>query len=1033
MKNISAWAIRHPVSPVVLFVVLLFMGLVAFVRMPITLNPDVAFPLVQVNVSQPGAAPQEIETQILQKIEGSIAGVGNIHNITSVAFEGTAKSFIEFQIGTPIDRAVADVRDAVAKVRSQLPNGIQEPIVQRVDVDGGPIAYYAVSTTEETEQELSWFVDNTVTKRLLAVPGVAQVGRSGGVNREIRIELDPARMQALGITAVDVNQQLRTLNMDSPGGRAQLGGGEQSIRVLGGARTAYALGDTQIALPGAGNRFARLRDIATVHDGVGEIRSISRLNGRDATTFSVAKAKGASDVTVMAAVERELDKVQKENPRVKLAKVFNTVDYTKEQYHSALMAFIEGSILAVIVVWFFLRDGRATAISALAIPLSAIPTFAFMQWMGFSLNGISLLALSLVAGVLVDDAIVEIENIVRHMRMGKSGFQAALDAADQIGLAVVATSCTIMAVFLPVSFMPGISGQYFIQFGLTVAAAVFFSLLVARLITPVIAAYTLKSERVADHKDGPIMAGYMRTLNWCLHNRWKTIGAGTVFFALSITGLLLIPTSFVPDSDFGAPNLSIELPTGVRLEDTAAASAAAYRIVARQPEVTSIVESIGEDDTGEIRTAQMYISLVPRNQRDVTQKEWEVRVMQELRTLPDAQIHFNKQNGGGGNGRDVNIYITGDDPVLTQHTAEKVVDEMRAMPELRDARINGDMQRPEILIKPRFDLAAQLGVTVSSISETIRIATLGDIDQNSAKFSLSDRQIPIRVSLLESTRRDLTTLENLPVPTAAGGAVPLKAVADISFGEGPTKVRRYNQSRRISLEADLTQGTALGTALKKIHQLPTLQHLPTGVRLVDVGDAEIMAELFTNFIIAITTGILMVFAVLVLLLARVLQPVTILSSLPLSIGGAVLALMATKHSLSLGVMIGFLMLMGIVAKNSILLVDFAIEEMRLGTDRWTALLEAGHKRARPIVMTTVAMVAGMLPVAIGIGGDNAFRGPMAIAVIGGLITSTALTLVIVPAAFTLIDDIERWLGPKFGRVLTTQAIERPASEPHPAG
>jgi hydrophobe/amphiphile efflux-1 (HAE1) family protein len=1032
MKNMSAWAIRHPVSPVVLFVVLLFMGLIAFVRLPITLNPDVAFPLVHVNVSQPGAAPQEIETQVIQKIEGSVAGVGNIHNITSLALEGTASTWIEFQIGTPIDRAVADVRDAVAKVRSNLPNGIQEPIVQRVDVDGGPIAYYAVSTTEQTEAQLSWFVDNTVTKRLLSIPGVAQVNRGGGVNREIRVELDPARMQALGITAVDVNLQLRTLNMDSPGGRAQIGGGEQSIRVLGGAHTALALGDTQISLPGAGNRFARLSDIATVHDGVGEIRSISRLNGRDATTFSVAKAKGASDVTVMAAVEKELAKVEKENPQVKMAKVFNTVDYTKEQYHSALAAFIEGSILAVLVVWFFLRDGRATAISALAIPLSAIPTFAFMQWMGFTLNNISLLALSLVAGVLVDDAIVEIENIVRHMRMGKSGFQAALDAADQIGLAVVATSCTIMAVFLPVSFMPGISGQYFIQFGLTVAAAVFFSLLVARLITPVIAAYTLKSERVADPTDGPIMAMYMRTLNWCIHNRWKTILAGTAFFALSVMGLMMIPKSFVPDADFGAPNLAIELPTGVRLEDTAAASAAAYKIVARQPEVTNIVESIGEDDSGEIRSAQLFISLVPRNQRNVTQKEWEDRVIKELRQLPDSQIHFNK-NGGGGGGRDVNIYITGDDPELTQHTAQKVVDEMRAMPELRDARINGDMQRPEILIKPRFDLAAQLGVTVSSISETIRIATLGDLDQNSAKFSLSDRQVPIRVSLLESTRRDLGTLENLPVPTASGGAVPLKAVADISFGEGPTKVRRYNQSRRISLEADLTSGTALGTALDKIHALPTIKHLPNGVRLVDVGDAEIMAELFTNFMIAITTGILMVFAVLVLLFARVLQPITILSSLPLSIGGAVLALMATRHSLSLGVMIGFLMLMGIVAKNSILLVDFAIEEMRLGKDRWTALLEAGHKRARPIVMTTVAMVAGMLPVAIGIGGDNAFRGPMAIAVIGGLITSTGLTLVIVPAAFTLIDDIERWLGPKFGRVLTTPTPERPASEPHPAG
>lgn len=1033
MKNMSAWAIRHPVSPVVLFVVLLFMGTVAFVRMPITLNPDIAFPLVHVIVSQPGAAPQEIETQVLQKVEGSVAGVGNIHNITSMAIEGEASTWIEFQIGTPIDRAVADVRDAVAKVRSNLPQGIQEPIVQRVDVDGGAIAYYAVGTTSQTEEQLSWFVENTVTKRLLAVPGVAQVSRGGGVNREIRIELDPARMQALGITAVDVNQQIRSLNLDSPGGRAQVGGGEQSIRVLGGARTAQALSDTLIALPGAGNRFARLSDIATVRDGVGEVRTVARLNGRDAITFGVMKAKGFSDVNVLNAVDKELDKVKSENPQVSMTKVFTTVDYTREQYNSALSAFIEGSILAVIVVWFFLRDRRATAISALAIPLSAIPTFAFMQLMGFSLNSISLLALSLVAGVLVDDAIVEIENIVRHMKMGKSGYRAALDAADQIGLAVVATSCTIMAVFLPVSFMPGISGQYFIQFGLTVAAAVFFSLLVARLITPVIAAYTLKSDGVAVHGDGPVMLGYLRVLNWCIHNRWKTIGAGTLFFALSIVGLMLIPKSFVPDADFGAPDLAIELPTGVRLEDTAAASAAAYKIVARQPEVQNVVESIGEGDSDEIRMAQMYIQLVPRKQRSVTQKEWEDRVIKELKTIPDAEMHFNKQSGGGG-GRDVNIYITGDDPELTQRTAEKVVDEMRAMPELRNARINGDLQRPEILIKPRFDLAAQLGVTVSSISETIRIATLGDLDQNSAKFSLRDRQVPIRVSLLESTRRDLTTLENLPVPTASGSAVPLKAVADIGFGEGPTKVRRYNQSRRISIESDLAPGMALGTALDKIHALPSLKNLPQGVRLVDVGDAEVMGELFSNFVIAITTGVLMVFAVLVLLFARVLQPVTILSSLPLSIGGAVLALMATRHSLSLGVMIGFLMLMGIVAKNSILLVDFAIEELRAGKDRVTALMEAGHKRARPIVMTTVAMVAGMLPVAIGFGGDNAFRGPMAIAVIGGLITSTGLTLVIVPAAFTLVDDIERWLGPKFGKVLVAQTHpELPASEPRPAG
>jgi multidrug efflux pump subunit AcrB len=1028
MKNISAWAIRHPVSPVVLFVVLLFMGIVAFVRLPITLNPDIAFPLVLVQVSQPGAAPQEIETQIVQKIEGAVAGIGNIHTINSLALESQGRTFIEFQIGTPIDRAVADVRDAVAKVRVSLPEGIQEPVVQRVDVDGGAIVYYALSTTSVSEQDLSWFVDNTITKRLLSVPGVAQVSRGGGVNREIRVELDPARMQALGITAVQVNQQLRQLNLDSPGGRAQVGGGEQAIRVLGGARTALALGDTQIML--SGGRFARLSDIANVRDSVGEIRSVSRLNGRKATTFGVYKAKGFSDVAVLDAVQKELAKIALDSPQVKVTQVFTTVDFTKETYRSAMSAFIEGSLLAVLVVWFFLRDMRATLISALAIPLSAIPTFAFMHWMEFSLNSISLLALSLVAGVLVDDAIVEIENIVRHMRMGKSGFQASLDAADQIGLAVVATSCTIIAVFLPVSFMGGITGQYFKQFGLTVAAAVFFSLLVARLITPVIAAYTLKSERVAVHADGPVMSWYLRALRWSVHHRWKTLAAGSVFFALSILGLMLIPKSFVPDSDFSNSDLHIELPPGVRLEDTAAASGAAYRIIAQQPEVTDVVESIGADEFGEVRTAELFISLVPPKQRHVSQKDWELRTLKLLKVIPDARINFQKQSGSSG--RDIIIYITGDEPALVQSSAERVVAEMRDLPVLREPRINGDMQRPEIVIRPHLDLAAQLGVTVASISQTIRIATLGDLDENSAKFSLSDRQVPIRVSLVEETRRDLGTLENLPVPTAAGGTVPLKSVANITFGEGPTKIRRYNQSRRVAIEADLN-GVELGTAMDRIYALPALKHLPQGVRLVETGDAEVMKELFTNFSIAMTTGVLMVFAVLVLLFARVLQPITILSSLPLSLGGAVLALALTRHSVSLGVMIGFLMLMGIVAKNSILLVDFAIEEMRAGKDRLAAVLEAGHKRARPIVMTTVAMVAGMLPVAVGLGGDEAFRGPMSIAVIGGLITSTGLTLVIVPAAFTVIDDIERWLGPKFGRVLVAQPPAASApSQPHPA-
>ncbi len=1027
MKNMSAWAIRHPITPIVLFVVLTFMGAVAFTRLPINENPDVSFPFVQVLITQPGAAPVEIEKQILQKVEGSVAGVVGVRNITSRAIEGQAWTGIEFQIGTPIDRAVSDVRDAVSRIRAELPQSIQEPQVIREDVDGDAIVRYGVSTPTRTIEQLSWFVDNTVSKTLLGASGVAKVDRSGGVDREMRVDLDPARMEALGVTAVQVNDAMRALNQDAPGGRAQVAGGEQSIRVLGGAHSAAALGATQIQIPGG--RFVRLSDIADVHDGVAEIRSLARLNGRPATLFGVYKAKGFSDVSTLKAVEKKIDEIRAENPDVSITQVFTTVDSTKRQYKSSMEALIEGSILAVVVVFFFLREWRATAISALAIPLSAIPTFAFMSFMGFTLNGVSLLALSLVAGVLVDDAIVEIENIVRHMRMGKSGFQAALDAADEIGLAVVATSATIIAVFLPVSFMGGITGQFFREFGLTVASAVFFSLLVARLVTPVIAAYTLRADQVHEEHDGPVMRWYQRLLERCVRNRVKTVLAGVGFFVVAMVLFATsISTTFNPPPDQSYSRLEIELPPGVRIEDTARVSAAAAAVVRRHPEVTSVVEMVGADDDGQVRNASLRVSLVPIEKRAMSQKQWEEAVEPELKAIPDARISFSGENGNGG---DLQIFVVGDDGALTEAKARDIVADMQKLPMLRSATIKGDMPRPEIVVRPRFDIAAQLGVTVEAISQTIRIATLGDLPQFGAKFSLSDRQVPIRVSLVESARTNLAVLENLPVPTSGGRTVPLKAVADVSFGQGPSAVRRYNQSRRMMIIADLARGAVLGDATKAIKALPVVKNLPAGVRVVWTGNAEYQQELFDNFALAIGAGVLMVFAVLVLLFARVFQPITILSALPLSLAGVAIALLVTRNPMSLPVIIGILMLMGIVGKNSILLVDFAIEEMKKGRTRLDALLDAGHKRARPIVMTSVAMIAGMLPTAIGLGGDSSFRRPMAVAVIGGIITSTALTLVVVPAAFSLMDSLETRVGPFFARLIARDAHATPVP-PAPA-
>jgi hydrophobe/amphiphile efflux-1 (HAE1) family protein len=1020
LRRLSAWAITHPIFPLVMFAVLLVYGVVAFIRLPITLNPDISAPFVEVTISQPGAAPAELETQVLQRIEGAVANVGNVKNIRSWAIEGVASTVVEFQIGTPVDRATTDVRDAVARVRADLPQGILEPQVRRIDIDGDAMAYFAISTTGMSEEQLSWFVDGTVTKRLLAVQGVAQVNRSGGVTREIRVDLDPARMESFGLTAGEVNEQLRQINMNAAGGRAQVGGAEQSIRVLGAARDASQLGDVHLSLPDG--RVVRLSDIAEVRDGVEEVRSISRLNGRPATTIAVFKAKGASDVDTLRRVQAELAKINAETPSITLKLVFTTVDFTQESYNSSIEALIEGAILAVVVVFVFLRDWRATAISALAIPLAALPTFGAMQLFGFTLNQMTLLALSLITGVLVDDAIVEIENIVRHMKMGKSAYRAAMDAADEIGLAVVACSMTIIAVFLPVSFMSGIIGQFFIQFGFTVAVAVFMSLLVARLISPLLAAYTLRPHVNSPSADGPLMEWYLRTLRWSVAHRGKTVAIGFAIFVLSFVGLLLIPKTFVPENDNSSSTLNVELPPGVLLSQTAATSAKAYAIISRHPEVISVVESIGEDEDGEVRNANLYVQLVPPSQRNLSQKDWEAKVAKELLVIPDARLQFQKQSDSG---HDLNLYVVGNNPELVERTAREAIVEMRTLKELKEPRIDGEMARPELVVHPHLDVAAQLGVTVSNISETVRLATLGDLPQNNAKFSLPDRQIPIRVSLIESARRNLSAIENLPVRTTSGGAVPLKAVADIGFGQGPSRVRRYNQVRRISLEADLNN-SQLGTALDKVHALPIYKNMPTGVQIIEVGQAQYMQELFTSFVLALVAGIMMVFAVLVLLFARVFQPITILSALPLSIGGAVLGLVVTHSPFSLSAVLGMLMLMGIVAKNSILLVDFAIEEMRAGKDRLTALLEAGHKRARPIVMTSVAMIAGMTPVALRLGAGSAFQSQMAIAVIGGLVTSTGLTLVMVPAVFTWLDDLERWAGGKIGNRLIT--VPTPAEQ-----
>ncbi len=1030
-RNISAWAIRNPVATAVLFLLLTAAGLFAYPGLRINNTPDIDLPAVVVTVAQPGAAPTELETQVTRRVEDAVAGLGEVKHITSTVVDGASTTAIEFVLGKDIDRATNDVRNKVAQIRSDLPAGIREPVVTRVEVTGGAIVTYTVAAPALSDERLSWFVDDTVAKALLSVPGVGQVNRVGGVDREVRVALRPDRLLALGITANQVNEQLRALNVNLPGGRGTLGEGEQAIRTLGSAPSVEALRERPIVLPGG--RTARLGEIAEVSDATAEVRTAARLDGRPVVGFEVLRTRDSSEVRVASGVAARLAALEAEHPGVEIRRVAATVDFVLAGYRGAVEALAIGAGLAVLVVWLFLRDWRATAIASLAMPLSLVPTFFVMRWLGFSLNNVTLLGLTLVVGVLVDDAIVEIENIVRHLRGRADGnaYEAALDASAEIGLAVVATTATILAVFVPVAFMPGIPGQFFRQFGLTVAAAVFFSLVVARLLTPLLGAYFLKAKpgRLASAEevgDGAVGRRYIGLLGWCLRHRWATLGAAAGFFAASVALVPLIPRDFVPAPDRGRSALAIELAPGATLPETEAVAQEATRILKARPEVASVFASLGTRATGAVggpglgnttregepRTANLTATLVPRRERGLSQQQFEAAVRPELeRRLPGARVRF---GADGQSGAKLAITLVGEDAGALAAAARELERQMRTVPQLAGARSTASLARPELQIVPRDARAAELGVSPAAIATTARIATVGDIEQNLARFNLPDRQIPIRVMLEEAARDDLDRLRTLRVEGRAGLAVPLDAVAEVRHGAGPAQIDRLDRVRKATVEAELN-GLPLGEATRLVAELPIMRNPPAGVRERATGDKEVMAELFGGFAVALATGVGLVYLVLVLLFGGFGQPMTIMSALPLSLGGALMALLLAQKALGVSAVIGVLMLMGIVAKNSILLVEYAIEARRAGMPRGTALVEAARMRARPIVMTTIAMTAGMAHIAAGVGADSEFRAPMALVVIGGLVTSTLLSLVVVPVVYALVDDAWEWIARRFRR------------------
>ncbi|MGJ4907540.1 efflux RND transporter permease subunit [Bradyrhizobium sp. HKCCYLS2033] len=1018
--NISAWSIRNPLPSILFSIILLILGWMSFTKLAVTRLPNADIPVISVAVAQFGAAPSELESQVTKIIEDGVSGVEGARHIQSLITDGLSVTTITFALETNTDRAINDVKDAVTRVRSDLPQNVTEPLISRVDKIGLPIVTYAAISPGKTPEQLSFFVDDVVKRELQGVRGVSQVERIGGVEREILVSLDPDRLQAMGLTAVNVSQSLRGTNVDVAGGRAEIGKNDQAIRTLAGAKTLNELSNTMIPLFGGGE--VRLADLGTVTDTIADRRTFARFNGEPVVALGIKRAKGASDVVVAAAVQKRIDQVRAAHPDVELKLIDTSVDFTKGNYEAAISTLFEGAILAVIIVLLFLRDFRATMIAAISLPLSIFPAFWAMDILGFSLNMVSFLAITLSTGILVDDAIVEIENIVRHMRMGKSPYRAALDAADEIGLAVIAISLTIIAIFAPASFMSGIAGQFFKQFGITVSVQVFFSLLAARFVTPMLAAYFLKHHDHDDPPPGFILRAYQRIVTWSVKHYFITVLLGIGIFAGSIWSTTLLSQGFLPAQDAARSLLAIELPPGAQLAYTEKVTEDIVARLRKRPEVRSVFVDGGRlQGAMEVRRAGMIVNYTPKTERKITQKELELEITKDLETIPDIRFWFTDENGL----RPIKLVLTGSDPKLVDNVASELASQMKRIPIISNVVSDTSLDRPELRVQPRADLAARLGVSTESLSQTIRVATIGDVGPALAKYDAGGRLVPIRVQLEDAARSDVKILEQLRVPLGQygeKGGVPLAVVADIKLDQGPTSISRYDRGRQATVAADLVGLAALGDATRQIDELPVRKSMPASVKLIPSDDAESLNELASGFITAITAGLMIVYAVLVLLFGTFLQPITILFSLPLSIGGAIGALMLTGKQLTIPVYIGMMMLMGIVTKNAIMLVEFAVEAIHAGVRRDEAIIDAGMKRARPIVMTTIAMVAGMMPSALAVGAGGEFRSPMALAVIGGLVFSTVLSLLFVPAMFLVMDDVGA-LFARLGRKLIVSSGE----------
>jgi HAE1 family hydrophobic/amphiphilic exporter-1 len=1044
---ISDFAIRRPIITVVTMIALVVFGLASLLQLDTDEFPELSQPIVFIAVPYPGAAPDVVEREVVTRLEDKLSGISGVDKLNSTSTDGFGQIIVQFVFSKDVDQAMQDVRDAISAVRPQLPAEILEPVIRRFDPNQLPIVSLAVTSAALSTPQLTQLADEQIGGELRSVAGVAQVNVVGGDSAQLNVNVRPSDLAAAGVGIEQVVSAVRAQNLAAPVGRVNAALEQRVIRLEGRLERPEEF--SQIVVAQRGGQLVRLGQIASVEAGAAEPTSAARFNDAPAIGLDIIKSREYSTTAVSDGVRARIEALRSTlPPGTRIEVVRDAGTRVRNSVRNVEETLFEGALLTVLVVFLFLNSWRSTVITGLALPVSVLTAFAPLLAFGFTLNVMSLMGLSLAIGILIDDAIVVRENIVRHVEMGKDHFRASHEATDEIGLAVTATTFSIVAVFVPVAFMPGIAGQLFKPFALTIASAVLVSLFVSFSLDPMLSAYWADPQLEAHERRNPIARAldrfnawfdrqaerYKSLIAWALDHRWWMIGIAAASFVFAIAlQVVLGGFGFAPISDNSELNVAVETAPGSSLDYTTLKAEEVARIVRAHPEVAYTYMTVGSaTGSGAVDAATVYVRLVPKHDRHISQDAFARVVRREIANVGGAVTYTFAAGTLAGNQKQLQLQVQGPDANLLTHLAEQIADSVRAAPGAVDVGLSTKGQTPELSVHVNRGLASTLGVSLAQLATSLRFAFAG-VDAGTW-VDPSGISRYVRVRLAPESRSRMSDLAQLPVmvsaASAAGGVpfVPLSQVATIQTSTGPARIDHFQRRRVVTVGANVL-GASVGNVAQDVMRRVRAVTLPPGYRITQGGQVESQNQMFKSIITSLGVAVLLMYLILVVQFGSFLDPLVILVSLPLSLIGVVVALLVMRDTLNIMSLIGVMMLMGIVAKNAILLIDFAKWAHKDGRlSLRNALIEAGRIRLRPIMMTTLALIAGMVPVALGYGEGADFRAPLGRAVIGGVIASTILTLVVIPTVYEIVEDWREALLSRFRRPLGVAAVPEPAAD-----